>query len=143
MMMIRKIPRMMRIQRRQTMSSKTAKKVVKRARVKDEDQQEEARRAIKQKANRFNNTDYGPTEEFYPNDLRPQDIEKRTCSFCGNRFPHELQSQIVEKLYRKGKKMMSYKPPKVSENRICASPSCRRLVQDGNPSNPTVLVHHE
>ena len=124
------------------MTKKTIKKVIKRARVKDEDQQEEARRAIKQKAARFNNTNYGPTEEFYPDELSPEDIEKRTCSFCGNRFPNELQVQSVEKFYMRGKKQMSYKSPKMIENRICVSPSCRQLIITDR-AKPMVTIHNE
>ena len=126
------------------MSKKTIKKLIKKARAKDEEQQEDARRAIKQRADRFNNTHYGSTEdeEFYPPDeLSPEDIEKQTCSFCGNRFPHELQVQSVEKFYMRGKKQMSYKPPKTTENRICPSPSCRSLVM-GNKARPIVTIHN-
>lgn len=116
--------------------SKPIKKLIKKARSKDEDQQEEARRAIKQKADRFNNTNYGPTLDNYTEELSAEDIEKRTCSYCNNRFPHELQTQSVEKFYKRGEKQMSYKPPKMIDGRICASPSCRRLVL-----GDTMVIH--
>ncbi len=122
---------------------KTIQKVIKRARRKDEDQQEEARQSIQRKADTFNKTNYGhygPTEEFQTHELNPDDIKKQTCSFCGNRFPHELPVTSVEKFYMRGTKRMSYKPPRMIASRVCPSPSCR--VTGANASDPTVFIHH-
>lgn len=109
------------------MSKKKTSKAIKRmerSRGKDESQQEEARRAILAKADRVNNTNYGPPEVIYDDiELDPEDIKKQTCGFCGNRFPHELAT--------------------VSNVRICASPSCRTQIKNFDQSKPMERIHNE